>query len=248
MPPSERRAAACLALAGWAALAVLGCTVQPGSTAPSAERSEYSQPAAIASGTVAPTMSPSIAASPARSFTLPSPIASPFAPDLEARLPADLRGIPLIRVSTPLSNLAGGSDMCIILCSHEPGRLAAAAGVDIDAIRFAVALPPDDADLPIQIVAIQFPGLVTDQLIPVRLKAGGHSGPPENDPPPRVTELSAGSETVTLVEWAWWFNEAGNGEYLYARDDILYIINGLAPQDGHTPADVTLAVEALARL
>lgn len=138
--------------------------------------------------------------------------------------------------------------MCIVLCSHEPGRLASASGMDVEDLRFAIALPPDDSGLAVQVVAIQFPGLATDRLIPVRLEAGGHSGPPENDPPPRVTELEAGSETVTLVEWAWWFPEAGQSEYLYARDDILYLIGGLVPEDGHAPADVTLAVEALARL
>jgi hypothetical protein len=232
----------------WVALTALGCTARPGAATPSAAGSGSSQPAVVPSPTVAPTPSPSIAASPALSFTLPSPAGSPFAPDLEARLPAELRGIRLTRSSAPLSNFAGGGDMCIILCSHEPGRLASAAGMDMESLRFAVAVPPDDSGLAVQIVAIQFPGLATDRLIPVRLKAGGHSGPPENDPPPRVTELSAGSETVTLVEWAWWFAEAGNGEYLYARDDILYIINGLVPEDGRAPVDVTLAVEALAGL
>ena len=153
----------------------------------------------------------------------------------------------MIRASAPLSNLAGGSDMCIFLCSHEPGRLASASGMDLAELRIAIAVPPDDADLAVQIVAIQFPGLATDRLIPVRLEAGGHSGPPENDPPPRVTELAAGSETVTLVEWSWWFPESGNGEYLYARDDVLYLISGLVPEDGRAPADVTIAVEALAR-
>jgi hypothetical protein len=225
-----------------------GCTTQPAAsttTPPTPVAAVSPSPSAMPSPAAATTPA---AASPGRSFSLPSPVASPFAPDLEARLPAELRGIPMQRVSTPLSNLAGGSDMCIILCSHEPGRLASASGMDMEDLRFAIALPPDDSGLAVQIVAIQFPGLATDRLIPVRLEAGGHSGPPENDPPPRVTELVAGSETVTLVEWAWWFPEAGQGEYLYARDDILYLISGLVPEDGHAPADVTLAVEALARL
>jgi hypothetical protein len=221
-----------------------GCTAQPAASTPTPP----TPAAAVSPSPTAAASAPPAAASPGRSFVLPSPVASPFAPDLEARLPAELRGIPMQRVSTPLSNFAGGSDMCIILCSHEPGRLASASGMDVEDLRFAIALPPDDSGLAVQVVAIQFPGLATDRLIPVRLEAGGHSGPPENDPPPRVTELEAGSETVTLVEWAWWFPEAGQSEYLYARDDILYLISGLVPEDGHAPADVTLAVEALARL
>ena len=177
---------------------------------------------------------------------MPTPVESPFAPDLEARLPVELRGIPLIRVSTPLSNFAGGSDMCIVLCSHEPGRLADAAGIDLDDLTFAMAIPPDGSDLAVQIIAIRFPGLPTDRLVPTRLRAGGHSGPPEGDPPPRVTAFDAHGEPVSYVEWMWWFENAGQAEYLYARDDILFIINGLPPTGQALPGDVALAVEAIA--
>lgn len=228
-------------------LALAACTtptVASPVVSPSAALAGSSSPTATAQPSPTPTAS--VAASPSQSFVLPTPVESPFAPDLEARLPAELRGIPLIRVSTPLSNFAGGGDMCIVLCSHEPGRLADAAGMDLDELAFAMAIPPDGADLAVQIVAIRFPGLATDRLVPTRLKAGGHSGPPENDPPPRVTAFEAGGEPVSYVEWMWWFENAGQAEYLYGRDDILFIINGLPPTGQALPGDVTLAVEAIA--
>jgi hypothetical protein len=137
--------------------------------------------------------------------------------------------------------------MCIVLCSHEPGRLADASGMDLDDLSIAIAIPPDDSGLAVQIVAIRFPGLPTDRVVPTRLKAGGHSGPPEGDPPPRITELDVAGRPVSYVEWMWWFEDAGQAEYLYARDDILFIINGLPPDGDRAPADVRLAVEALSR-
>lgn len=136
--------------------------------------------------------------------------------------------------------------MCIVFCADEPGRLAAASGVDLDKIRFAMAVPPDDSGLAVQIIAIQFPGLATEQLIPARLKAGGHSG--HRPVPPEVKTLRAGDEQVTWVQWWPLFPEANQVEYLYARDDVLYIINGLLPDADTAPADVSLAIEALARL
>jgi hypothetical protein len=228
-------------------LLVGACTAPAASPSPVPSSSMAAvTPSPAAAPTATPRPPATAAVSPTHSFILPSPASSPFAPDLEARLPTELRGIPLIRGSAPLSIFAGGSDMCIIFCADEPKRLEAASGVDLDKIRFAMAVPPDDSGLAVQIIALQFPGLATKKLIPSRLKAGGHSD--HRPVPPDVRALRAGDEEVTWVQWMPLFPEANQVEYLFARNDVLYIINGLLPEGDVAPADVTLAVEALARL
>jgi hypothetical protein len=233
-----------LVCVAFVALAAAACT-RPSTASPTTSASiAVVTPSPEQFPTLAP--SPSASSTPAKSFVLPNPVASPFAPDLEARLPAELRGIPMIRYSGPIAPFASGGDMCILLCPEETRGLASASGMDLDDLRLAIAVPPDDSGLAVQIIAIQFPGLDSDLLIPARLKGGGHSS--DRAIPPEVRTLSAGAETVAWVQWLPLFPEANQVEYLYARDDVLYIINGLLPDGDKAPVDVTLAVEALARL
>ena len=196
--------------------------------------------------------SPSVASRPTQSpvseptpTLRPTPSPSPVDPALEAMLPSSLRGIALQRSSAPVSAFAGGGDMCIFMCPDEPGRLATASGLRIDDLTVGFAIPTQTSDLEAGIIAIRFPGVATADLVGIRLRAGGHASVASPRPPPDTTKVRVGSRTLTSATWPP-FYVPGQGEYLTASGDVLFIIAGPPPSStGEAPADVALAAAAL---
>jgi len=199
---------------------------------------------------------PSVQASPTASAK-PSPDASarptpiskpagyvPFDPALEALLPASLRGVPLSVYSVNASTFSGGGDMCILLCPDEPARLQSASGVSADRISVAVSVADTKSGIATATIGLRFPGVATGKLVEIRLRAGGHSRP--NDGLPPLTKvLRVGGKSVT---WATWppFYEESQGEFLYAFQDILFIVYGGPPNaDGTLAADAALMFSVL---
>lgn len=189
----------------------------------------------------APTPSPLPRPSP-RSTAPASP--APFDAALEAMLPDSLDGIPLTKMSAPITNAMGG-DICTLLCPNEPKRLSAASGVPVEDISMAIAVGGDGPGIRFLITAIRFPGLETSRLIPMRFEAGGHSAGDGEPWPAETTNVRVGSRTIVWATYPPWYNAFDN-EYLYAHGDILFLISGLPPtKGGHAPEDVALAVKAL---
>lgn len=154
-------------------------------------------------------------------------------------LPASVRGVRLQRISVPLSQVAGGSDVCFLMCADEPGRLAEASVVPLEAITYAFAMDPS-AELGVAVAAIRFPGVKSSRLIDIRLAAGSHSGAHMAEP----QTIKVGTRTILWVTYGP-FNTPYDDEYLYASGDVLFLISGWPPENGHAPRDVGLAVDLL---
>jgi hypothetical protein len=154
-------------------------------------------------------------------------------------LPESIRGIALAHGSIPLAQVAGGSDMCLLMCVDEPGRLAAASGLPIESLTYAFAMDPS-VELGVMISAIRFPGVRTSRLIDIRMEAGSHSGAHLPEP----QSIDVGKRTILWVTWGP-FNTPYDNEYLYPYGDVLFLIAGWPPDDGQAPRDVTLAVAQL---
>jgi hypothetical protein len=160
-------------------------------------------------------------------------------PELEAQLPESVRGIRLERISMPLSQVAGGTDVCFLMCPDEPSRLAYASGLRLEKLTYAVAFDPS-AELGVVVSAVRFPGIETARLIDIRLAAGAHSGARMPEP----TVIMIGSRTLLWVTYGP-FHTPYDNEYLYAAGDVLFMISGWPPEDGEAPIDVALAVGQL---
>lgn len=174
----------------------------------------------------------------------PTPSPSPYDAALQAMLPASIRAVPLQRFSVPASAFAGGGDLCIVLCSDEPGRLAAASGLTVDDLTVGIAIAAETSGLATGILAIRFKGIDSARLVGIRLRAGGHSSSGSGIPPTTQT-LRIGSKQVVWVTWPPFYSP-GQAEYLLGGGDVLFIVQGLPPSPtGAAPADVVLAVEAL---
>ena len=153
-------------------------------------------------------------------------------------LPASVRGVPLERLSVPILQHSG-SDICLLMCSDEPARLAEASGVPIDEITYAYAFDPNGA-LAVAVAAIRFPGLDAARLIEVRLEAGSHS----SDHLTRPESIKLGARSILWVTY-WPHRHTYDNEYLYASGDVLFLISGWPPENGKAPRDVQLAVDLL---
>ncbi len=226
------------------ALVLLACVTacSTGSTG-----SDFPSPTAIPTlNQTSPARSPTTSPVPVPTPTPhPTPKPTPVDAALEAMLPASLRGIPLQRASMPASIFTPDGDMCLWLCPSEPGRLAAAAGLQVEDLTVAFAIPMQTSDLAAGVIAIRFPGVDTAKLVGIRVKAGGHTGVV---PPPgsvQTVQVSVGARTITWVTWPP-FYQPRQGEYLTASGDVLFIIAGLPPSaTGTVPDDVALLVGAL---
>lgn len=134
--------------------------------------------------------------------------------------------------------------MCSVLCPAEPERLAGLSGVAVDDITIAFAYPDPNTGPRVAILAIRFPGLATDKLVDIRIREGGAVGSTSDLPADR-RDLDVGSRHVTHALYPP-FYQNGQGEYLLATDDVLFVVFGDPPSAaGEVPADVRLAVEAL---
>lgn len=234
-------------------LVLTGCSVEPG-VSPSPSPTPTLNPNQLAQGSVEPTRTPIPTATPGttpipsrRPSPTPSttPVPTPYDPGLEARLPTSVRGIEIHRFSSPAAPFAiGGSDMCLLLCPDEPGRLADAAGLEIADLSIGYASGGNDSKLAAAILAIRFPGVDPARIVGIRLAAGGHSSSGDGLPPD-TTEFKVGSRTVTWTTWPPYY-QSNQGEYLTASGDALLIVFGPPPAaDGTLPPDVRLMIEAL---
>jgi hypothetical protein len=175
----------------------------------------------------------------------PTPMPTPVDPALEAMLPTSLRGIPLQRASVPASLFTPAGDMCLLLCPDEPGRLATAAGLEIEDLTVGFAIPTQTSDLAVGVIAIRFPGVDTSRLVDIRVRAGGHTGVAPSPGSVETTTVHVGARTISWVTWPP-FYQPRQGEYLTASGDVLFIIAGLPPSaTGAVPDDVALMVRAL---
>ena len=153
---------------------------------------------------------------------------TPVDPALEAMLPASLRGIPLQRASVPASLFTPAGDMCFLLCPDEPGRLAAAAGLRVEDLTVAFAIPTQTSDLAVGSHrdplprAWQRPASSTSECVPAAIPVSLRRPVPSTPP-----SCDVGSRPVTWVTWPPFYRPA-QGEYLMASGDVLFIIAGLA--------------------
>jgi len=143
-----------------------------------------------------------------------------------------------------MAPLAVGGDMCLFLCPDEPGRLAKASGVPIERMALAFGIPPDASGFAAGVMAIRFHGVDGRSLVDVRLRAGSHSTPTVGLPP-HVVKVRVGTRDVVWATWSPFFEDR-QGEYLIEHDDVLFVVQGLAPSTtGTVPDDVALLIEAL---
>jgi hypothetical protein len=158
-----------------------------------------------------------------------------FEPGLEVLLPATLDGRPLQRFSVPGIAFPEGGDICSIVCPGEPQRMAEEVGVAIEGVEIAVAGTDDEPA--VSIVAMRFEGADTDALVPAREVVAGHG---------RLVEKT---EHTVAGRTAWRyrappFDDTASEEWLYAKNDVLYVIRAL-PDGGDVPRMVELAIAAL---
>jgi hypothetical protein len=213
----------------------IGCVGRPSepslddsavSFAPSAPTSTAHQsPSALpVAGSPSGPTSPTPSAVP--SGTLGEPTPGPSVPhedaSLEALLPSSLAGVPLDRYSLPGSFFTTGGDMCILICGGEPIRYANELGVPVDQVT--VALATDDK-LGIGMIGYRARGAATDRLIPARIAIGGYSG---NSHGPSWQVTIGGRTATFLLDFG-----IEHGEYLVARDDMLFIVFGDSPRSAN---------------
>ena len=238
-----RRAASALAIV---ALLVAACTAGPGALSPTltlnpnqlADQSRSSTPVPTPRATSSPSSSPT---------ERPSP--TPYAPDLEALLPSELRAIPLQRFSLAGAAISATGDLCSFVCPGEPQALARALGIDIGQVDIAMAGP--DAKVAgspkVVIVAYRARGVATARLIPARLDSL-HQGwlPMFSAQGTTVQEMTVAGKAVTWATYDYLPSPA-TMEYLYAHEDVLFrVVDGVELLPGvAVPADTVLAIEAL---
>ena len=144
-------------------------------------------------------------------------------PELEALLPSSIFEIPLIRGSMPGTLFAaGGSDMCIILCSDEVGRFAEALGVEPSDVTVAFAVSERLAPAAF---AYRVRGVDTADLIPARLEIGGR----RSHSPGFPVELTVDGRSVTIGLYSTLDTEV---EILVASGDVLVVFLSEPPTDG----------------
>jgi hypothetical protein len=228
---------------------VAACTVAPdASPAPSSSpdptqlalASPSPRPTAtpIPRPTASPSPTPTATPSPSPSSGEPTPLAeapgTPHVdPDLEAYLPTLLSKTPLIRTSMKGSVFTGGSDMCILLCGDEPTKYAKELGIPVD--RVTVAFAVSDR-LALGMIGYRARGAKPDRLIPARIAIGGQTG--NGGPSWKVT---VGARPVTFL-----MSRLDSGEYLYARDELLFIVLGAPPDKaGKVPSYITEAIGSI---
>ena len=208
-------------------------------------------PSAPSNASVTPQASPVPTETPlpiATSSPTPVESAAPASPsaavaDLEALLPAAIRGVPFVKDSLNGAEVPLGGDMCSMICPGEPHALAEALGVNVDQVDLAVAYPDEaQPDYPrVAIVAYRARGVATDALIPARIEAMRH------DTWPGVfVELTIDGKDVTWAAYSP-LPSVPTMEYLYAREDVLFrVIDEVRREQGsETPPDTVLAIEAL---
>lgn len=230
-------------------LVVTACTFEPGASpvpTPSptpdptqlAMASRSPRPTATPTPRSTPSPTPTATPSPSPSSGVPTPLAeaagTPHAdPGLEAYLPTLLSNTPLIRTSMEGSLFTGGSDMCILLCGDEPTKYAKELGIPVE--RVTVAFAVSDR-LALGMIGYRARGAKPSRLIPARIAIGGQTG--NGGPSWKVT---VGGRPVTFL-----MSRLDSGEYLYARDELLFIVLGAPPDKaGKVPSYITEAIGSI---
>lgn len=179
----------------------------------------------------------------------PGPSSAPYDPELFARLPAEVRGVDLTRISVPGSLFATGGDTCSFVCPDEVGSFAEGLDLTADDIAVGIAyqaealgrsLPPDG--LMAWLVAFRAPGAPESRLAEARM-----GDVTRFDVPPQ--SMTSGGKDLTRI----WYGLGA--QYLYAHEDTLYVIYGADAQfqddvsawtpDSPIPADVAAMIAAL---
>jgi hypothetical protein len=140
---------------------------------------------------------------------------------------------PLIRLSVKGSVFTTGSDMCILLCGDEPTKYAKELGIPVEKVTVAFAVSDS---LGLGMIAYRARGAKPGRLIPARVAIGGQTG--NRGPSWKVTV--AGRPVTFLL------SRLETGEYLYARDELLFIVFGEPPDKaGKVPSYITDAIGAI---
>lgn len=210
---------------------------QPSGTAPSSAVSATPPATATPAATTVPAPVATAAETPTpRSSDHPS-----ADPALEAMLPGAVDGTVLGRMSVPGAGSGGSGDMCFVFCPGEPEYFALALHrTSLDGTYVAVA-GADQADIPVVIYAFRVPGARTEDLAPAWVTAeyravadpmGGNLPTPDPSatPAPTLTPFQTGQAQIGGKQVTILYDSSASDfdpkalQYLYARDDILFIV------------------------
>jgi hypothetical protein len=157
-------------------------------------------------------------------------------PSLEQLLPTSLDGRPLEAFVMPGEAFpASGGDVCAIVCPGELQAMAAELDADIRDVRLAFGQLQGSPEL--AILAFEFPGAPTEDLMALREKLGVYDSSYER------TELTVDGKRVLR------FRDTSRDDpvieqWLYANDGVLYLIYVEHVDEG-TPSIVEDALAAL---
>ena len=235
-----RTSAVCIAIVS--IVAISGCVARPTASGGASIR-----PSALPTAQAA-SPSPSAMPSPTPGWTA-WPSFAPSDPELYARLPAEVRGLKLIRYVASGNQFPRGGDVCSFVCPDEVPSFAEALDISVDDLAVGFAFQEEAMNRPLPpgallawVVAFRATGVAESRLVEARV-----TNIRELNVPPQT--LASGDKTVTRLWYGW------VAEYLYAREDTLYVIYGedrLSPRDldswrsnSPIPADVAAMIAAL---
>jgi hypothetical protein len=156
-------------------------------------------------------------------------------PGPERLLPAELDGRPLEIVAMPGEAFSTSGDVCSFVCPGELQAMAAELGVDVTEVAFAYGLlrePPA-----IAVLAFEFPGAATEDLMAIREKVGDYQPWWE-----RTTHTVAGKTAYRYQDSL--THEPYREQWVYANDGVLFIVH-VEPDGDDIPPIVEAAIAAL---
>ena len=156
-------------------------------------------------------------------------------PGPERLLPAELDGRPLEIVAMPGEAFPAGGDACSFVCPGELQAMAAELGVDETDVAFAYGLlqePPA-----IAVMAFEFPGAATEDLMALRETMGDFQLWWQ-----RTTHTVAGKTAFRYQDSL--THEPYREQWVYAKDGVLFIVH-VEPDGDDIPRIVEAAFAAL---
>lgn len=153
------------------------------------------------------------------------PVASAFAPDLEAVLPTEIGGTPLTIQSNSAAEIFGDDPT-----SRALGARIRALGGTLDKLQVAQAYD-DSGSIVASIVGFRLPGVDGAKLrsaVEEAWLSAGNEGVTS-------TTVSLGGKSLTKID----YGDAGTTEYVYAKDDYVIVIE---------TSDATVATEVATKL
>ena len=130
---------------------------------------------------------------------------------------------------------ASGGDVCSIMCPGELQAMAAELDADIRDVRLALGQLQGSPEL--AIIAFEFPGAQTDDLMAIREKLGAYDSSYER------TELTVDGKRVLRFRDTFG-DDPVIEQWLYANDGVLYLVYVEHIDEG-TPSIVEDALAAL---